>query len=194
MNKIPVSLFLLFMAFSAICLAADLGADSTTWAATFNQVGPVKIGMTYDELKHAVIYPLTGEDTFIRTNEKDPNEFCGYLSFVRDTHKLPLDIFTTTYTLANGRVANINVLSPKILFFGQIKTGDPAKKIFKVFGKQAKFISNYNMEGGDPNEKGIEVFSDDRKTAIVFDVVSGVIQEISVGDPDWVIDTDRNCQ
>lgn len=143
-------------------------ACAAHWTATFDQVGPLKIGMRLEAVNHALGEHLSAP----AIPTQDPNNECFT---VQPAHHPAIDLM-----VIDGRLARVDVNAPGAQTAKKLQVGATEKAVLAAYGTRAHMepATNYVK---DPNHKSITVLSDNGRYGLLFMIDHGKITEYRLG-------------
>lgn len=153
-----------------------LGADSAeeVWVVRPDGVGPLRIGMTLEQVNKAV------DEQLVQPKDKSQTD-CFYASTTK-----PSEVFLM---MLEGRLGRIDVREPGIKTAGGVQVGDTEAKARKVYGARLKVEPQKYVEKG----YYLTVMSNDGRRGIRFESVDGKITSYYAG-RDQAIRLVEGCQ
>ena len=135
-----------------------LGTSSAdeTWVVRADGVGPIRIGMTLEQLNKALEEKFTGPE---RKNEAD----CYYESMTKPPKLLLM--------MLEGRLARIEVKEPGVKTASGIQVGDSEAKAQKAYGARLKIEPHKYADNG----RYLTVKTSDGRRGIRFETENGKI-------------------
>ncbi len=144
---------------AVLAFPADAGPPSPADKVGFAGWGSARIGMPLWELLQAFEHPVRME-TLIGE--------C--------THLYLEDVPEIAFMIVEARLARIEVRTSDLSTFSGSKVGDPEAKVLAAYGARVESEEHEYQEG-----HYLKIVSDDRKSALVFETVGGVVQGFRIG-------------
>jgi hypothetical protein len=147
------------------CACTVARADSKEWTVGFNGFGPVKIGMTPEEVNKV-----------LNVRNPDPpevvSEECYYVEPVRRIKKIQ-------FMVSSGTVARIDIDNPEVRTDLGARIGDSEAFLKKIYGTRLK-VERHFYSGSEGKYLTVFFFSDGRR-AIRFETFRGHVTRYYAG-------------
>lgn len=134
------------------------------WRAAINALGPVQIGMSYEQLKN-----LVGE----LEQQKGDGEGCAYFTPLNSERDI-------SFMLFEGRLVRVDIYSRKIETLSSLRVGDSAERIKEIYDGSVEVIDRQ----GIASDELLSLRSgnaDLRKYRMVFEVNHGIVTNYRLG-------------
>ena len=139
-------------AFLLCVLVATTLAAPKPWVLRFDGAGPVRIGMTLDQLNAA-----------LHENIDMPDDEDGKACFYAESAKHP----GIAFMVQNGRVTRADVTQPNISTASGVRVGDSEERVMKVYGARIR-LDPHAYTG--PEGHYLTLHSMDRRYALRFEI------------------------
>jgi len=152
-----VSVAAYILCFAAVCTAQTSG----TWVVRYDGVGPVKIGMTLDQLSATLHEKLTENES--------GSDSCFYVHARSHDH--------LAFMIEDGRVSRIDVDAPGIRTSAGIQVGDSEAHARRVYGTKMDVTEHQYIDTGHY----LTVRSADGRHGVRFETDKGKITSFYAG-------------
>lgn len=151
-----------------LCTALALPAGAAQWAATFDHVGPLKIGMPLAAVNHVLGEHLSAPSV----PTQDPSNRCFIVQPAR---------FPALYLMiVDGRLERVAIVARGIQTAKRIQVGDAEETVLAAYGARAHITpAAYYVE--DPHHKYITVLSTGGRYGLLFVSAYGKIKRYLAG-------------